>query len=158
MDRELSVSALSDRWCEPACLYHADARATFQYPLCRIVGVNCFRSSHAPAPGLFQYPLCRIVGVNTGHPPHCPRAPTFQYPLCRIVGVNVRVPIVHMDALHLSVSALSDRWCELYGAAELLPGIDFQYPLCRIVGVNLPRGKMRVIKSSFSIRSVGSLV
>ena len=63
-------------------------RYVFQYPLCRIVGVNYSRFAPGGVPLNFQYPLCRIVGVNR----HIRRSKSlrarFQYPLCRIVGVN----------------------------------------------------------------------
>ena len=62
--------------------------ATFQYPLCRIVGVNQQPRRLAVAVILFQYPLCRIVGVNVALQRERVHAAIFQYPLCRIVGVN----------------------------------------------------------------------
>ena len=58
----------------------------------------------------------------------------FQYPLCRIVGVNERRDEGTCVGV-LSVSALSDRWCELESSLSL----------------SNPR-------AAFSIRSVGSLV
>ena len=82
----------------------------------------------------FQYPLCRIVGVNL----HTVEMPVvelhFQYPLCRIVGVNPETVRTVAENQVLSVSALSDRWCEQVPAA------------------------MSSSVAAFSIRSVGSLV
>ena len=84
---------------------------------------------------VFQYPLCRIDGVNLACPRNAPVQVAFQYPLCRIDGVNYAAS-VPAGAKSLSVSALSDRWCEHIQVAHENLSLDFQYPLCRIDGVN----------------------
>ena len=40
------------------------AQEPFQYPLCRIDGVNIYRELVESELVRFQYPLCRIDGVN----------------------------------------------------------------------------------------------
>ena len=132
----VSVSALSDRWCERGGRGWQLRATRFQYPLCRIDGVNSLPPSRTNALRSFQYPLCRIDGVNfwssgcaTRHysvsvsalsDRWCERVWTqverflilFQYPLCRIDGVNKLPMEAYAAAKPVSVSALSDRWCE----------------------------------------------
>ena len=108
----VSVSALSDRWCERTRSRRQVRSAGFQYPLCRIDGVN---TGNAAVVGRFTF-----VSVSALSDRWCERAPLWaRFVLCFV-----------------SVSALSDRWCEpqvgLY--VEVLE--EFQYPLCRIDGVN----------------------
>ena len=60
----------------------------FQYPLCRIDGVNDAPGQGEQSQDVFQYPLCRIDGVNLWGRALHPAPWLFQYPLCRIDGVN----------------------------------------------------------------------
>ena len=131
----------------------------------------------------FQYPLCRIDGVNRQRHYLSGSVNLFQYPLCRIDGVNNDDGSVSKSKVYVSVSALSDRWCELgrcrrigvtcvfqyplcridgvnsVTSQHLLRHLTFQYPLCRIDGVNrIPDFIKNFHAPGFSIRSVGSMV
>ena len=157
----LSVSALSDRWCEPGKTVPYSMLLRFQYPLCRIVGVNsmmyCVRGAIAK------------LSVSALSDRWCEPAGFSRRGFSRRLSVSALSDrwCEPYDGLHpagnpagLSVSALSDRWCELKSdhAPEPEP-TGFQYPLCRIVGVNRnDPDAMIATFHPFSIRSVGSLV
>ena len=109
----VSVSALSDRWCEPVVsLISVLMVSMFQYPLCRIDGVNIFHvllKSHIEEVSVSALSdrWCELADFRQEDYAKC----LFQYPLCRIDGVNPTLR-VRQRQTHVSVSALSDRWCE----------------------------------------------
>ena len=84
---------------------------------------------------------------------------SFQYPLCRIVGVNDARRDDPLARRELSVSALSDRWCELdFGDGTDTPDELSVSALSDRWCEPVVGAVVALTNVAFSIRSVGSLV